>query len=57
MNAADRASGTSQVVNTHTFSFDHVQQGRQHEDDEFHKADENNPGFFGRSHLEKKIGH
>lgn len=24
MNAADRASGTSQVVNTHTFSFDHV---------------------------------
>lgn len=35
MNAADRASGTSQVVNTHTFSFDHVQQGRQHEDDEF----------------------
>lgn len=24
MNAADRASGTSQVVNTHSFSFDHV---------------------------------
>ncbi|CAE7352846.1 KIF3B [Symbiodinium natans] len=24
MNAGDRASGTSQVVNTHTFSFDHV---------------------------------